>query len=297
MIQKPFILTALFLGVLTLTGCTSEQNNEGSVSLDDTLSLLTTISHGHGLAVDSADKNKLYIATHQGLLVLKDGKDLYRIGKSQDDFMGFTAHSRKPETFFTSGHSTRGGNLGVQRSDDGGMTWKKLSDGVSGPVDFHSMTLSPANPELLYGWYGVLQRSTDGGESWEQVPSTLKSVISLTAHPREEATVFAATANGLQRSTDKGKTWSPYGEELKEDAVMSVALDIFEPLNMLSYSQSLGLARSTDAGESWQKISQDLGIVLYFAFDPNTRDMVYALNRDNTIFKSIDGGLHWDFVR
>ena len=35
---------------------------------------ITGITHGHGLAVDIADPSKLYIATHHGLLVLKNEK-------------------------------------------------------------------------------------------------------------------------------------------------------------------------------------------------------------------------------
>ena len=45
-----------------------------------------TISHGHGLAVDAKDSNKLYVATHYGLFVLVNEKDLYRIGKNKDDY-------------------------------------------------------------------------------------------------------------------------------------------------------------------------------------------------------------------
>ena len=51
-----------------------------------------SISHGHGLAVDVNDPSKVYIATHYGLLLLQNEKDLYRVGKSKDDYMGFSPH-------------------------------------------------------------------------------------------------------------------------------------------------------------------------------------------------------------
>src|SRR3990170_2525273 len=60
-----------------------------------------TITHGHGLAVDVSDPSKVYIATHHGLLLLQNEKDLYRIGKSRDDYMGFSPHPTESNVFFS----------------------------------------------------------------------------------------------------------------------------------------------------------------------------------------------------
>lgn len=57
------------------------------------------ITHGHGLAVDVADSTKVYIATHHGLLVLKNDKDLFRVGTSRDDYMGFSVHPTNANIF------------------------------------------------------------------------------------------------------------------------------------------------------------------------------------------------------
>ncbi|MBI2030127.1 exo-alpha-sialidase, partial [Candidatus Kaiserbacteria bacterium] len=54
--------------------------------------------------------------------MLENEKDLYRVGKSRDDYMGFSPHPTEADVFFTSGHPSRGGNLGFQKSDDGGAT-------------------------------------------------------------------------------------------------------------------------------------------------------------------------------
>jgi len=96
----------------------SGANKNEIISFQSNLTPEESISHGHGLAVDVKDSNKLYIATHYGLFVLINEKNLYRIGKSRDDYMGFVVHPTEPNVFFTSGHPAKGGNLGVQRSDD-----------------------------------------------------------------------------------------------------------------------------------------------------------------------------------
>lgn len=309
MIAHKFLYVPLLtVAILALAGCSSSggakissstASSEKAIEAQDSepsLSPVKNITHAHGLALDAADKSKLYIATHNGLLLLKNEKDLYRIGDIQDDFMGFSAHPNRPETFFTSGHPERGGNIGIQRSDDGGISWKKLSNGVSGPVDFHSMALSPANQSLLYGWYGALQRSTDTGENWELLTTTLQNVISLTADPYQENVLYAGTNTGLQVSRDKGETWSVFSQQLSEGPITAVVVDPSNEQNMLSFSPSLGLVKSIDAGKNWQSITNELGIVLYFAFDPNGSNTVYALNRDNAIYKSIDGGSNWTLI-
>lgn len=296
---KKFVYAGLLLlGIVVISACSSSsESQQQPMAPEGLLTPVENISHAHGIAVDIQNKGQLYIATHDGLLLLKNDQELYRIGTSEDDLMGFTSDSINPKVFFSSGHPKEGGNIGVQRSDDGGMNWKKISDGVSGPVDFHSMTLSPANPSLLYGWYGALQRSTDAGVSWEIVPTSLQKVISLTAHPTEEDTLFAATATGLQISVDRGEKWSIFTTELSGNAVTSLAIDPENSQNMLSFSELKGLAYSNDAGKTWKSIPQDLGIVLYMAFDLSDTQTIYSLNKSNQIYKSVDSGMNWILIR
>lgn len=280
---------APFLGVfLILAGCQKQ-----AVTEESSLFPVKAITHSHGLAINLSDSNKLHIATHRGLLVLINEKELYQIGKDQDDYMGFSIHPKEPKVFFSSGHPKTGGNIGVQRSDDAGITWKKISNGVNGPVDFHAMTVSGANPNLLYGWYGGLQRSQDGGKTWEALSTDLQKVIFLLAHPTEENTVYAATAKGLLGSSNKGISWASLSKDLEGDAVIAFGIDPNTPTHMLSFSEKMGLAKSTDEGKTWKKIVQDFGTIMYFAFDPKNPGMVYALNEANKIYKSQDSGNTW----
>ena len=73
---------------------------------------------------------------------------------------------RSTGIYFASGHPADGGNLGVIRSSDGGAGWELLDPGVGGPVDFHQLDVSKSDPSVLYGVYGTLQVSRDGGETW-----------------------------------------------------------------------------------------------------------------------------------
>lgn len=260
---------------------------------------VAAITHGHGLAVDVADSNKLYIATHHGLLVLLNDKDLYQVGKKKDDYMGFSPHPTDFKVFFTSGHPSNGGNLGFQKSEDGGFSWKKIAEGVKGPVDFHAMTLSPANPNLVYGWYRGLQRSANGGHFWQLLETSLSDVISLVADPKDENVVFAATQKGLLVSKNKGEVLESVSDDLKDTAVISLAINPQDPQKLLSYSEKLQFAKSSDGGKTWEKVGEGFGgdMVLYLAYDKQKPEIVYALTRNNTLYKSTDSGDTWSKIR
>lgn len=261
-----------------------------------------SITHGHGLAVDVKDPSKVYIATHYGLLLLQGEKDLYRIGKSKDDYMGFSSHPTEANVFFSSGHPSVGGNIGFQKSEDGGVTWKKVSSGASGPVDFHAMTVSPVNPNLIYGWYqGGLQRSIDQGKNWEIVNRNLLPVY-LAADSQDENVVYAATpkGQGIVVSRDKGANWSSLSIELEGGAVSVVAIHPQNSKIIITFSEKLaGLGKSADGGTTWKKVSEGFGgeTVVQIAFSRSAPNVVYALTHENKLYKSTDTGDTWTQVR
>lgn len=74
---------------MTSTIILVNRGNSGGAAVPGSSELMRemSITRGHGLALDVADAERLYIATHHGLLVLKNERDLYRVGASQDDYM------------------------------------------------------------------------------------------------------------------------------------------------------------------------------------------------------------------
>jgi photosystem II stability/assembly factor-like uncharacterized protein len=61
---------------------------------------------------------------------------------------------------------------GIHRSDDGGMTWKAMNEGLA-TLNVRSLAQSPVDPNVFYvGTNGSgLYRSDDGGTTWRGLPS------------------------------------------------------------------------------------------------------------------------------
>lgn len=296
--RSVFVVLALAAGVFAFAFV----NNDGSKQSGGQDQYLTPVSNlrdAHGLAVDVADPDKLWIASHTGLHLLKDDKDLYLVGSGRDDYMGFSTHPTDSNTFFTSGHPAGGGNLGFQKSTDAGKTWQKVSNGLNGPVDFHSMTVDRVNPGIVYGMYaGQMQKTTDGGKSWQYVDGAPRGVIQLVAGAAEN-TIYAATQDGLKVSRNQGNTWEQYSSELKGGTVLSVGVQPLIDQELMTYGQQKGLMKTTDGGQSWTPVEAPFAqeVVMYIAYDKNTAGTIYALNGSLEIHKTTDGGSTWTKVR
>ena len=262
-------------------------------------------NHIHGLGYDSQN-DRLFVATHYGLFIWKDHK-LFQLGENRDDFMGFSLHPSDAKILYTSGHPRGGGNMGVMKSEDGGVTFKPIFRGLGREsVDFHSMAISPANAKILYGWFqGKLYRSKDGGKSW-QITSARGlpkegfcfGAPCLTTDTKDERVVYAGAPGGLLISLDFGENWSLSNSQL--GAVAGVGVSFSNSKHLFAFTQNFGLASSHDAGKTWKPANQGLRlssgeIVFNFAFDPKNSRHLFAATPEK-IFRSMDGGHSWEKI-
>jgi photosystem II stability/assembly factor-like uncharacterized protein len=173
---------------------------------------------------------------------------------------------------------------------------------VSGPHfagwEIYHLKGSPADPSRLYasqssGWFGqVIQRSNDGGQTWEAVGNefTYDGVPGThqwydgTQHPWEFArvwhlepsltdpdTVYAGVEDAaLFRSADGGRTWQelsglrrhPSGCSWQPGAggmcLHTILLDPSDPSRIFIAISAAGAFRSDDAGKTWRPVNRGL---------------------------------------
>ena len=293
MMKRFLSLPALAISiVLTASGVLNTPANAQS---DTTVSALARKTHFHGIAVDRRDSSRLYLATHHGLHVVSPDGKARLVSNNRDDYMGFSPHPTKPLVLYASGHPATGGNMGIIASLDGGKTWAKLSNGNGGPVDFHQMDVSKADPRIIYGAWGDIQKSTSGGLSWARVGPAPKGLIDLAASSKSGDTLYAATQTGLKRSTDGGKTWQP-AYIVKRPVTM---VQVTSQGDVYAFVFGVGLIRAKEPGLTWQSVNTGIrGYVLHLAADPNDAKTLYIVTiipkpRTQNILVSRDGGKTW----
>lgn len=262
-------------------------------------------NHLHGLGY-VPEVEGLYLATHYGLFLLRDGQ-LYQVGDSRDDYMGFSRHPHDPDVFLASGHPRTGGNLGVVISRDAGASWQQIFTGVDDEtVDFHAMVVSPANPDRLYGVHrGRFYVGDIATDDWKTAAAEGVSVQGycwgapcLAVGPGEPGRVYAGTPEGIQVTDDGGETWQRLTAET--GAVAGIAVHPENPDLLIAHTDALGVAVSEDGGQSWPVRQQGLvpgGDFLFdFAFDPTTPGRVFAASARGRVFESTDMGETWRLI-
>ncbi len=263
------------------------------------ISEISEKTHFHGIAVDPQDASRVYLATHHGFFVVGLDGMAKRVSENADDFMGFTPHPTDPSILYASGHPVSGGNLGIIMSSDGGRNWRRIAKGVNGPVDFHQLDASKADPKVIYGVYGDLQVSRDGGHTWEQGGMAPDGLIDLAASAKDVNVLYAATKGGLFASKDGGKTWRIAYILKRPTTMIQTGMDD----QIYAFIVGTGLLRTTEPSLNWSVVSNEFGdnYILHLAIDPTDNRNLYAVTlqaqtRKQAILVSRDAGQTWSIL-
>ena len=92
-----------------------------------------------------------------------------------------------------------GGHGGLEKSIDSGVSWSKITTGLTDDY-MASLVIDPMVPSTLYvGTYGGVFKSTNGGTSWTAMSAGLANlqVNGLALDPMNPGTVYAATQSGV----------------------------------------------------------------------------------------------------
>jgi hypothetical protein len=223
-----------------------------------------------------------------------------------------------------------GGDGGLYFSEDFGETWAPLSL-VPGIRAVRPSNWPLADPTVFVGTGEGLQRSTDGGRTFEPTALTGTAVHRL---EWPGGSLLVACDRGLLVTKDLGAHFEPRGKDLPEGPVRAMALSSFffvDPVlfaapakggvfrssdggatfvasglegevvgdlvwlgPFLYAAGETGFYRSQDAGASWTKLSASPGRPsrLMFPLAP-AAGLEAFLATDRGLFRTMDAGEHW----
>lgn len=218
---------------------------------------------------------------------------------------------------------------------------KRQNWNVSGPHfagwEIYHMKGSRVDPNRIYAsqsssWFGqVVQRSNDGGQTWETVgnkflyegtpgthkwydgsphPWEFKRIWHFEPSPVDRDTVWAGAEDAaIFRSTDGGQNWQELpglrghgtGSQWQPGAggmcLHTIVIDPAQPQRMFIAISAAGAFRSSDGGNTWQPINR--GLKSEYIPDPNAEvgHCVHRIAmhpaRPNVLFMQ----KHWDVMR
>jgi len=221
-------------------------------------------------------------------------------------------------------------------SDGSRRDWKIDGPHFGGWEVMH-VNASPVDPNRIYAsvwteWHGqVVQRSDDGGTTWEAVgnafpyeglpgthqwydgtphPWEFKRVWHFEPSPVERDTVFAGVEDAaLFRSSDGGQTWTElpslrtnsHGNDWMPGAggmcLHTILIDPANPLRMYVAISAAGAFRTDDGGETWRVVTK--GLSSNFLPDANAEighcvhNLAMHPSKPDTVFMQ----KHWDIMR
>lgn len=210
---------------------------------------------------------------------------------------------------------------GVWRTYDGGSTWTPVGDQLAS-LAVNALALDPNSTNTLYagtgegyytsdaiGGFGIF-RSTDGGTTWAQLPSTavFTHVNRIAVDPANSSIILASVQpGGIYRSADKGATWT---QVLRAQSGQALAFSPSKPTRVigtvLDYNAAAGqwfnyAVASNDSGQTWTKAAGGLNALLgkgRIETTPLVKDAntVYGAATDGNVWKSVDGGASYTVV-
>ncbi|MDA7736435.1 glycosyl hydrolase, partial [Flavobacteriaceae bacterium] len=180
-----------------------------------------------------------------------------------------------------------GPGSGIHRSDDGGNTWRKLTNGLpSSNMGKIGITISPQQPDVVYAAIeldrtkGGVYRSANRGESWTKMSNTVSGGTGphyyqeLYASPHEFDRLYLMNVRVLT-SGDGGKTFSQLPERNKHSDNHAIVFKKEDP-NYIMLGTDAGIYESFDSAKTWRYI-KNLPLTQFYKVAVNNAEPFYHM--------------------
>lgn len=183
-----------------------------------------------------------------------------------------------------------GGNGGLFRSSDSGITWPPA---VTGFAEMTVTGLTRDTGTAIFAGTGNagIFRSLDNGITWTPQNTGISDpgIVSLSAD--SSGRLFAVTAHTLFISEDRGNTWQAKNTSSISPVLRTAVLARY---GRIALGTERGVFISSDNGTSWQPSQQGIGEHGINALAATPSGFIIAAT-DTGVFASTNGGDSWNF--
>jgi len=178
---------------------------------------------------------------------------------------------------------------GVWRSDDGGKTWKVVSNTTDRPMYYSQVRVDPGNDQIIFMGGAPAFKSIDGGKTFRQIPNLAHSDHhAIWIDPRNSQHVMYGNDGGLDVSYDGGDTWD-FVATMAVGQFYAVSADMRKPYFVCGGLQDNGSwcgpsGKRSNVGilnSDWFRVGGGDGF--YTQQDPTDWSVVYSESQDGNV--------------
>ncbi len=179
---------------------------------------------------------------------------------------------------------------GTYRSDDAGLTWRKMSTVNPRPMYFSQIRIDPTNHLRVYVLGVQLHISDDGGKTFENNGTMHSDHHAMWINPANSNHIIDGNDGGVGISWDKGRTWEGiYNMDLGQ--YYHVGYDMETPYNLCGGLQdnytwcgpSAVRSRNGIVNDDWFQIQGGDGFEALV--DPKDPNIIYAESQDGNVVR------------
>ena len=261
------------------------------------------------VAIDPESPSTLYAATYQrqrrawgfngggpesGLYKTTDGGETWvkltgGLPEGDTGRIGIDIYCRDPRIVYITLEHKNGGTF---RSEDKGLTWKKMSDTNPRPMYYSQIRIDPSNDQRIWVLGASMYVSDDGGKTFrtDYVRQIHGDHHAMWINPQNSSHMIVGSDGGIYFSYDRGKSWD-FVNSLPLGQFYEVGFDLRKPYYIYGGLQDNGSwggpsatwYRTGITNEDWIMVGGGDGF--YTQVDPTDYNTIYAESQNGNLFR------------
>jgi len=262
------------------------------------------------VALDHENPNVLYAAAYQrrrrgwgfngggpgsGIYKTIDGGETWArltdgLPSGNTGRIGLAIYRSNPNIVYAVIEHRQGG--GTFRSEDKGLTWKKMSSTNPRPMYYSQIRIDPSNDQRIWVLGASMYVSEDGGKSFSTnyVRGVHGDHHAMWINPSDSNHMVLGSDGGIYFSYDRGKTWD-FVNTLPLGQFYEIGIDMRDPYHVYGGLQDNGswgapsstLNRLGVSNDEWVRIGGGDGF--YTQVDPQDYNTIYAESQNGNLYR------------